>query len=107
MGPGVALGRRLREHGETAYATSTLISPKTKKGTSHRMSAARRVFDPFRPTYLRKRTAVAPTAAPARPARQTKQQRDAEFVRRAMRGAVAGSVSPADVEFVWRVYGGW
>jgi hypothetical protein len=45
--------RRLREHGETALSTSTALSPKTKPDSSHGMSAARRTFDPFRPTYVR------------------------------------------------------
>lgn len=53
MVPYLAQGRRLLEHGETAYANSTILSPKTKPGTSHGMSGVRRTFDPFRPTYLR------------------------------------------------------
>jgi hypothetical protein len=52
MVPLVAQGRRLREGGGTAYANSTVFSPKAKPGTSH-MSALRRTFDPFRPTYLK------------------------------------------------------
>jgi hypothetical protein len=50
--PYLANARRLREHGETAFADSTLLHPRTKPGTSHGMSAAERVLDPFRPTYL-------------------------------------------------------
>jgi hypothetical protein len=45
--------RRLREHGETALSTSTALHPRTKPDTSHGMSARRRTFDPFRPTYVR------------------------------------------------------
>lgn len=50
--PYLSTARRLREKGETGYSDSTVISPKTKPGTSHGMSAIRRTFDPFRPTYL-------------------------------------------------------
>lgn len=56
--------RRLQEHGETAWPTSNLLHPKTKPGTGHGMSAARRTFDPFRPTYLRGGVAPVPTRAP-------------------------------------------
>jgi hypothetical protein len=49
--PYLATARRLREHGGTAYAGSTVLDPDVKPGTSH-MSALRRTFDPFRPTYL-------------------------------------------------------
>jgi hypothetical protein len=49
--PYVSTVRRLQEGGGTAYANSTVLSPKTKPGSSH-MSAARRTFDPLRPTYL-------------------------------------------------------
>lgn len=55
MIPYLAMGRRLREKGSTAYSNSTILSPKIKPGTSHGMSAARRTLDPFRPTYLRAR----------------------------------------------------
>jgi hypothetical protein len=50
--PYLATARRLQEGGGTAYSNSTALSPKVKPGTSH-MGAARRTFDPFRPTYLR------------------------------------------------------
>jgi hypothetical protein len=55
--PGRSTARRLREGGGTAYAGSTVVGPDVKPGTRS-MSAARRTFDPFRPTYL---------GAPARP----------------------------------------
>jgi hypothetical protein len=51
--PYLAQARRLRERGETALPTSNILSPKTKPGTSHGMSALRRTFDPFRPTYVK------------------------------------------------------
>jgi hypothetical protein len=44
--------RRMQEHGETAYGDSTAFAPRTKPGTSHGMSAANRVLNPFRPTYV-------------------------------------------------------
>jgi hypothetical protein len=50
--PYLSTGRRLREGGATAYANSTLLHPKVKKDTAY-MSALRRTFDPFRPTYLK------------------------------------------------------
>jgi hypothetical protein len=49
--PLVAQARRLREGGGTGYANSNLFSPKVKPDSKH-MSAVRRTFDPFRPTYL-------------------------------------------------------
>jgi hypothetical protein len=44
--------QRLREKGGTGYADSNPLSPKVKPGSSH-MSALRRTYDPFRPTYLK------------------------------------------------------
>jgi len=67
--------RRLREHGETAYPTSTVLSPKTKAGTSHGMSAANRTFNPFRPTYVKGSTASTSSSAGGPPAKQTPQER--------------------------------
>lgn len=78
--PYLSNARRLQEHGETAYADSTVLSPKTKPGTSHGMSAARRVFDPFRPTYLSSGPSVESGPAPAAP-RLTR--REALLARRA------------------------
>lgn len=60
--PYLALARRLREHGGTGYANSRLLSEKVKPN-SETSSAARRVLDPFRPTYLKGKTSLA--AAPA------------------------------------------
>jgi hypothetical protein len=51
--PYLSQARRLREHGETAFPTSNIFRPKTKPGTSHGMSALRRTYDPFRPTYVK------------------------------------------------------
>lgn len=50
--PGLAIARRLQEKGQTAYDDSTVLSPKTKPGTSYGGSAASRVLNPLRPTYL-------------------------------------------------------
>jgi hypothetical protein len=50
--PLLAQARRLREGGGTAYANSTIFSPKTKPGTSHG-SAVNRTLNPFRETYLK------------------------------------------------------
>jgi hypothetical protein len=52
--PYLATARRLEEHGETAFAGSTVFAPRTKPNTGHGMSGLRRTFDPFRPTYLTK-----------------------------------------------------
>jgi hypothetical protein len=52
--PGLQLGRRLQEHGETPWDNSFIWSPKTKPDTSHGSSAFERVFNPLRPTYLSK-----------------------------------------------------
>jgi hypothetical protein len=82
--------RRLQEHGETAFADSTAFKlpligggPKSKPGTSHGMSAARRVLDPFRPTYLTAASAseVEPAPGPAVP----RTPREAMLARRAAR----------------------
>ncbi len=53
MVPLVSIIRRLQEGGETALPTSTVWDPKTKPGSSYGQSALQRVFDPFRPIYLR------------------------------------------------------
>lgn len=50
--PLLAIARRLREGGGTAFSNSTVLSPKTKPGSKH-MSGVRRTLDPFRPTYLK------------------------------------------------------
>jgi hypothetical protein len=50
--PGLAIARRLREGGSTAFDDSTLFAPKTKPNTKHG-GALNRVFNPFHPTYLR------------------------------------------------------
>lgn len=61
--PYVATARRLQEGGGTAYANSTVFAPKVKPGTK-RMSAARRTFDPFRPTYLNPKARAKRKTAP-------------------------------------------
>ena len=50
--PGVSIARRAQESGETAMDESTVLSPKTKRGSSYGTSALRRIIDPLRPTYL-------------------------------------------------------
>lgn len=50
--PGVAIARRLMEHGGTAYGNSSIFSPQTKPGTSHQ-GAVNRTLNPFRETYLK------------------------------------------------------
>jgi hypothetical protein len=77
--------RRLQEHGETAFADSTAWHPRSKPGTSHGMSAARRVLDPFRPTYL-SAGASTETVVPARGAKPAAQSpHEAYLARRAAR----------------------
>jgi hypothetical protein len=49
--PGVSIIRRAQEGGSTAYDDSTVFDPKTKPGTRHG-SAANRILNPIRPTYL-------------------------------------------------------
>lgn len=49
---GYSMLQRFREGGGTGYGNSNPFSPKTKPGSKH-MSAANRIFNPFRPTYLR------------------------------------------------------
>jgi hypothetical protein len=67
MAPYLSTARRLQEKGGTAYAGSTVLSPQIKPGSSH-MTAFRRTFDPFRPTYLKgptvKFTGVIPQGGP-------------------------------------------
>jgi hypothetical protein len=81
--PYVSTVRRLQEHGETAFADSTVLHPKSKPGTSHGMNAATRVLYPFRPTYLTAAGAseVEPSAGPAAP----RSPREAMLARRAAR----------------------
>lgn len=50
--------RRAQERGQTSFSDSTALSPRSKPGTSHGQSAARRIFDPTRPTYLHASPAV-------------------------------------------------
>jgi hypothetical protein len=49
--PGVSIIRRAQEGGATPYDDSTVLDPKTKPGTK-RGSAANRILNPVRPTYL-------------------------------------------------------
>jgi hypothetical protein len=62
--PGVQLARRLQEHGNSAFDDSTVFAPKTKPGTSHGSSAANRVFNPLKPTYLKAGKSTSKTARP-------------------------------------------
>jgi hypothetical protein len=63
--PYVSTVRRLQEGGGTAYANSTVLSPKTKPGSSH-TNAPTRTFWPFNATYLGPATGkVQPLAAGA------------------------------------------
>ena len=68
--PYLSTARRLREGGGTAYAGSTLLDPDVKPETVGQMSAPRRVFDPFRPTYFGAgpRRAAPSTSGQSRPA---------------------------------------
>jgi hypothetical protein len=52
--PGLALARRLREHGGTPYSTSTVIGPEVKppKAGVPQPSAVSRAFNPLRPVYV-------------------------------------------------------
>jgi hypothetical protein len=102
--PYLSTGRRLLEHGETPFAGSTILHPSTKPGTSHGMSAARRTFDPFRPTYLRKGgghigEVVKPTGR-VKPQRPTQAQRDADLLRRAVHGPAASGISSEDLDLI-------
>lgn len=55
--PGLSIARRIREGGQTALPTSTVLSPKTKgKESSHGQSALERIFLPWREIYLRNQT---------------------------------------------------
>jgi hypothetical protein len=89
LGPYLSQIRRMREGGGTAYAGSTILDPDVKPGTS-RMSAARRTFDPLRPTYLTGGASSGP--APAAPVED-------DPIRRALKRRAAGgrstAVSPA------------
>ena len=64
--PGVGVARRLQEHGQTAFDDSTVFAPKTKQGTSHGSSPLDRVFNPLRPTYLKKKGPSGPLAGMSR-----------------------------------------
>jgi hypothetical protein len=103
--PYLAQARRLQEHGETAFADSTVLSPKTKPGSSHGMSAARRVFDPFRPTFLSSgggASVVADGPAPRRALPAGLSQSDVDALRDAQSLAGAGGLSPEEVRALQR-----
>lgn len=83
--PYLSTAQRLRERGETAYGDSNVLSPKTKPGTSHGMSALDRTFNPLRPTYLRAQggqVVTAPSASASAPESRTQQilQRRAQLL---------------------------
>lgn len=52
--PGVSIARRAREGGRKSLANSTVFSPQTAepKPGQPRVSAANRIFNPFRPVYI-------------------------------------------------------
>lgn len=84
--PLLAQGRRVQEGGGTAYGNSTILSPKTKPGTSHQ-SALNRTFNPFRPTYL-KQPLLTGGGSPA-PATPAERRAISRSDRQTARGAAA------------------
>lgn len=62
IAPGVSIGRRLQEGGESAFDDSTIVSPKSRPGTAYGQhlpgipgrlsSAVNRIVSPVRPTFL-------------------------------------------------------
>lgn len=102
--PYLSQARRLREGGETPYPTSNIVSPKTKPDTSHGMSAARRTFDPFRPTYVKSgggAGSVKPLSSKAARGLGL-DHRDLDELRKAASGAGAG-LDKADLEELRRL----
>jgi hypothetical protein len=98
--PYLSTVRRLREHGETPYAGSTVFSPSTKPGTSHGVSAFERTFNPFRPTYLR--AGGETVIPPKRAVRSRHSNNDLDLMRRAVHGPAAGSISSDDLDLIRR-----
>jgi hypothetical protein len=87
--PLLAQARRLREHGETGLPDSTLLSPKTKPGTSHGMSALERTFSPVRPTYVKASGSGGSSGANLDPI-------DREALRRAVHSQTGPKLDPID-----------
>jgi hypothetical protein len=94
--PGLAIARRLREHGETALPTSTALHPQTKPGTSHGMGAGYRTLYPFRSTYLHAAAANGVAALP--PAERRAVQRELDHAA----SSGQGQVSPQEAAMIQR-----
>jgi hypothetical protein len=94
--PGLALARRLREHGETALPTSTALRPQAKPGTSHGMSGPFRTLFPFRPTYLHAAAANGVAALPAAERRAVQRELDHAA------SSGQGQVSPREAAMIQR-----
>lgn len=88
--------RRLREGGGTPFADSTVLSPRVKPGSSH-MSAARRTFDPFRPTYLK---SPGGAVASDKPAKREKMSRSEELLMQAAERSGGGALSDEQVRLL-------
>lgn len=95
--PGVNVGRRLQEHGETALPTSTVWAPKTKAGTSHGSSALDRILNPLRPVYLKGGAADLSGAAPP-----VKLSREDQALLREAQQEAAGATSPNEMRKLLR-----
>ena len=96
--PNLALSRRLREGGGTAYADSTVVSPKVKPESLGRMGAVERTLSPLRPVYLRNQAAGSLPASVS-PATVEHYRRQAEQ----QRGKLPPGVTPATVEHYRRL----
>jgi hypothetical protein len=81
MVPYLAMIRRLREGGGTAYGGSTVIDPDVKPNTS-RMSAAERVLSPLAPTYLGPKPSTTTGKAVPRSRREQLLERRARLLER-------------------------
>lgn len=90
--PYLSTARRLQEHGQTAYADSTVLHPRSKPGTSYGRSAATRVFDPLSPTYLGAPTGDEKVSTPSQ-ASAPPSRRDALLARRAQVMAGRGAAN--------------
>ena len=89
--------QRLREGGGTPYATSNIISPKTKPGSKH-VSAPSKILNPFNPTYLKGKAVELPAVHDDTSKLSPQQQR---LVKAAERQAGAG-LSDRQLELLTR-----
>lgn len=87
--PYLSMGRRLQEHGETAYGDSTIVAPRTKPGTAYGRTAPGRVFNPLEPVYLKP-----PTSRGSRGAIPTQIQRELSAAGRELKQRSSQNVSP-------------